>query len=42
VDSWEFHTNEGWLEKEFWASESLVSDVDDITVGEFEWLIIDT
>ena len=30
-----FHTEEGWLEKRFWASESLVTDGDDLSVGEF-------
>jgi hypothetical protein len=40
VDSWNFQTNETGLEEEFWASESLVLDGDDISVWEFEWLIV--
>jgi len=30
-----FHTNEGWLEEGFWASESFVTNGDDLTVGKF-------
>jgi hypothetical protein len=32
VDPWNLKTNEGWLEEEFWASESLVLDGDNVTV----------
>merc|ERR1719343_802848 len=30
-----FHTNEGWLEEGFWASETFVTDGDDLTVWKF-------
>jgi hypothetical protein len=30
-----FHTNEGWLEESFWATETFVTDGDDLTVWEF-------
>merc|ERR1719209_2005249 len=33
MDSSRFHSNEGWLEEGFWATESFVSDGDDLTVG---------
>jgi hypothetical protein len=33
MDTSRFHTNEGWLEEGFWATESFVSDGDDLTVG---------
>ena len=33
VDTSRFHTNEGWLEESLWASEPLVTDGDDLTVG---------
>jgi len=35
VDTGGFHTNEGWLEEGLWASESFVTDGDDLTVWEF-------
>jgi len=35
VNTGGFHTEEAWLEQGFWASESLVSDGDDLTVWEF-------
>jgi len=35
VDSGGFHTNEGGLEEGLWASESLVSNGDDLSVGKF-------
>jgi len=35
MDTSRFHTNEGWLEKGLWATESFVSDGDDLTVGKF-------
>jgi len=33
VNTGGFHTNEGWLEEGFWASESFVTNGDDLTVG---------
>jgi len=33
MDTGGFHSNEGWLEEGFWATESFVSDGDDLTVG---------
>jgi len=39
VDTSGFHTNEGWLEEGFWAAETLVTDGDDLTVGEFIGLL---
>jgi len=33
VDTAGFHSEEGWLEKRFWASESFISDGDDLSVG---------
>ena len=35
VDTSGFHTDEGWLEEGFWASETLVTDGDDLTVWKF-------
>merc|ERR1719293_265026 len=35
VDTGAFHTNDVWLEENFWAAESFVSDGDDVTVGKF-------
>ena len=35
VDTGGFHTDEGWLEEGLWASESFVTDGDDLTVWEF-------
>jgi hypothetical protein len=35
VDSGGFHTQERWLEEGLWASESLVSDGDDLSVRQF-------
>jgi len=34
VDTGGFHTDEGWLEEGLWATESLVTNGDDLTVGE--------
>merc|ERR1719429_949669 len=39
VNSARFHTKEGWLEEGLGASESLVSDGDDLTVGKFIGLL---
>merc|ERR1719505_126524 len=33
MDTVGLHTDEGWLEESLWASESLVSDGDDLSVG---------
>merc|ERR1711970_183998 len=35
VDTSGFHTNEGWLEEGLWASETFVTNGDDLSVGEF-------
>jgi hypothetical protein len=35
VDSGGFHSQEGWLEKSLWASESLVTNGNDLPVGQF-------
>jgi len=35
VDTGRFHSEEGWLEESLWASESLVADGDDLSVGKF-------
>jgi len=35
VDTGGFHTDEGWLKESLWASESFVTDGDDLTVWEF-------
>ena len=35
MDTGRLHTEEGWLEESLWATESLVSDGDDLTVGQF-------
>merc|ERR1711976_1132783 len=35
VNSSRFHTQERWLEKSFWASESFVTNGDNLTVGKF-------
>ena len=35
VNTGGFHTNEGWLEEGFWASESFVTNGDDLSVGKF-------
>ena len=35
MDTSRLHTEEGWLEESLWATESLVSDGDDLTVGQF-------
>lgn len=40
MDSWVFLSDEGGLEEEFRASESLVLDGDDVTIGELEGLIV--
>lgn len=32
INSWEFLSNELWLEKEFWASKSLISNSNDLTI----------
>lgn len=39
MDSSGFHTQEGWLEESLWATESFVSDGDDLTVGKFVGLL---
>jgi hypothetical protein len=39
VDTGGLHTNEGWLEEGLWASESLVTDGDDLTVWELVALL---
>jgi hypothetical protein len=35
VNTGGFHTNEGWLEEGFWATETFVTDGDNLTVWEF-------
>merc|ERR1712036_162898 len=35
MDTSGFHTNEGWLEEGFWATESFVTDGDNLTIWEF-------
>lgn len=35
VNTARFKTKNGWLEESFWRSKALVSDCDDLTVGEF-------
>jgi len=35
VDTSGFHTNEGWLEQGFWASESFVTNGDNLTIWKF-------
>jgi len=35
VDSARFHTQEGWLEECLWATESLITNGDDLTIGQF-------
>jgi len=39
VDTSRFHTQEGWLEEGLWAPEALVSDGDDLSVGQFVALV---
>jgi len=39
VDTGRFHTDEGWLEEGLWATESLVTNGDDLTVGELVALL---
>jgi len=39
VDSASLHSEEGWLEESLWASESLVSNGDDLTVGKLIGLL---
>merc|ERR1719481_2105986 len=39
VDSASLHSEEGWLEESLWASESLVSDGDDLSVGKLIGLL---
>merc|ERR1712033_139405 len=39
VDTSRFHTQEGWLEQGLWATESLVTDGDDLTVGKLVALL---
>merc|ERR1719394_1340103 len=39
VDSAGLHSKEGWLEESLWASESLVSNGDDLTVGKLIGLL---
>jgi len=35
VDSAGFHSQEGWLEEGLWATESLITNGDDLTIGQF-------
>jgi hypothetical protein len=35
VNTGGFHTNEGWLEEGFWATESFVTDGDNLSIGKF-------
>ena len=39
MDTSGFHTQEGWLEEGLWATEPLVTNGDDLTVGEFVALL---
>merc|ERR1719493_544239 len=39
MDSTSLHSEEGWLEESLWASESLVSNGDDLTVGKLIGLL---
>merc|ERR1711893_338754 len=39
MDTASLHSEEGWLEEGLWASESLVSDGDDLTVGKLIGLL---
>jgi len=39
VDTSRFHTQEGWLEEGLWATETLISDGDDLTVGKLVALL---
>jgi len=39
VDTSRFHTQEGWLEQRLWATETLVTDGDDLTVGKLVALL---
>jgi hypothetical protein len=39
VDTARFHAKERWLEEGFWASEPLVADGDDLSVGKFVGLL---
>merc|ERR1719336_2811610 len=39
MDTASLHTKEGWLEESLWASESLVSNGDDLTVGKLIGLL---
>merc|ERR1712138_298932 len=39
MDTSRFHTQEGWLEERLWATETLVSDGDDLTVGKLVALL---
>merc|ERR1719378_1256366 len=39
VDSASLHSEEGWLEESLWASESLVSNGDDLSVGKLIGLL---
>jgi len=39
VDTSRFHTQEGWLQERLWATETLVSDGDDLTVGKLVALL---
>jgi hypothetical protein len=40
VNTRDFHSDEGGLEEQFRASETLVLDGDDVSVGKFERLVI--
>jgi len=35
VDSAGFHSQEGWLEEGLWATETLITNCDDLTIGQF-------
>jgi len=39
MDTNRFHTQEGWLEERFWATETFVTDGDDLTVRKFIGLV---
>jgi len=35
MDATGFHSEEGWLEESLWATESFISNGDDLTIGKF-------
>jgi len=39
MDTGRLHTQEGWLEEGLWATESLVSDSNDLSIGQFVALL---